>query len=154
MKFALLIISVIIAMMSVQDTDPISFTGVTENIKYTVNRQIAEARFVIKNNTKEELTVKAGHAFLVRGKSSEALEKVSMKAYYQNKTRKLEEFILRPRQQINVYFSFKPFTVYTGSNYSILAEVYVKDKKYKATTVFEIRKLEQNDRNSLKNSDK
>jgi len=141
-------------LISWQSSEPVSFNGVTEQIKYSVNRQISEARFVLKNNTKEEINVKAGHAYLIRGKSVEALEKVTMKAYYQNKTRKLEEFVLRPRQQLNVYFTFKPFTIYTGSTYSVSAEIYVKDNKYKATTVFEIRKLEQNDRNSLKNTDK
>jgi len=148
------LLNVVCFVQAQKDTSLLSFKGQKELIKYTVGRQIGEASFIIKNNSNKEITVKIGNAYLIRGKSSELLEKVSMKLYYKNKTRKLTEFVLRPKQQITIRISFKPFTIYTGTNYSVMAEIYVSDKKYMATTIFELRQLDKNDKNALKNTDK
>lgn len=148
------LLNVVCFVQAQKDTSLLSFKGQKELIKYTVGRQIGEASFIIKNNSNKEITVKIGNAYLIRGKSSELLEKVSMKLYYKNKTRKLTEFVLRPKQQITIRISFKPFTIYTGTNYSVTAEIYVSDKKYMATTIFELRQLDKNDKNALKNTDK
>jgi len=136
------------------DSSKVSFTGQHSRIKYTKNRQIKEASYTLKNNTNAEVTVKLGNVWLVRGKSEELLEKASFRYFQNNHTMKGNEIVLRPRQKMTVVCSFKPFTIYTGSIYTVRTEIYVGNEKYKAVSTFELYKLEKNDPNLLKNTDK
>lgn len=134
------------------DSAKVSFIGQHTRIKYTKNRQIKEIAYILKNNTPAELTVKLGNSYLVRGKSEELLEKVCFRYFQNNHIIRSNEITLRPNQKLTVYCTFKPFTIYTGSIYSIRTELYVGDEKYKAVSTIELYKLEKNDPNMLKNS--
>jgi hypothetical protein len=136
------------------DTSKIDFQGKDVTVKYIINRQIDEAPFFIQNNTKKAITVQLQGAFLVRGKYYDPLAKAKMSMYYRNKMRKLEEITIPPGRKVNFKLVFKPFIIYTGSTYTVLCQLLVDGQRIEASTPIRMYKLEHNDKNSLKNTEK
>ncbi|MBT3303649.1 MAG: hypothetical protein HOD63_13685 [Bacteroidetes bacterium] len=135
------------------DTSKIDFKGSVVRLKYTVNRQVSEAPFSIKNNTGKSITVELQGAFLVRGKHYDPLAKPKMSMYYRNKMRKLDEISIPPGRKVNFNLVFKPFTIYTGSTYTILCQLLVDGQRIDAASPISMFKLEQADKNKLKNTE-
>ena len=142
--------SITVGQETVKVADKISFEGEKVSITYTRNRKIDKAPFTIKNNSKETITVKFQAAFLVRGRHHDPLERAAFRIYTQGKWRVVDEVQLRQGQKISLNVTFKPFTVYTGSKYTVMAVVVAEGEKYTATTEFEINKLPPDDKNKYK----
>ncbi|MBL6962420.1 MAG: hypothetical protein ISR55_01225 [Bacteroidetes bacterium] len=135
------------------DTSKIIFKGKEIRIRYTHNRQIKEAPFFIENKTGRSVKVKLKGAYLVRGKHYDPLAKPKIRLYYHNKMRKIEELTIPPNGKFNFNLVFKSFTIYTGSTYTVMCVLLVNGRKMEAFTPMTMFKLEQTDKNKLKNTE-
>ena len=135
------------------DSIKFKFEGKEVRLKYTLNREISDAPFILENHTKKAVKIQLEGAYLVRGKHYDPLEKAKISLYYHNKMRKMDELTIPPGAKFNFNLVFKPFTIYTGSTYTIMCVLLVDGKKMEAFTPITMFKLEQEDKNKLKKTE-
>jgi len=150
----LLLSTSVYAQKESQENSKISFEGIHTNITYTNNRQIDKAAFTLKNKSKEEVTVKFQAAMLLRGKYQDPLERAAFRVFTKNRWMKVNELVLKPGQTVKLNVTFKPFTIYTGSKYAVMAIVVADGEKYTAVSEFEINKMQVDDKNKYKQGEK
>lgn len=132
------------------DSIKFKFEGKEIKLKYTLNREVDQAPFILENHTKKPVKIQLEGAYLVRGKHYDPLEKAKISLYYHNKMRKMDELTIPPGGKFNFNLVFKPFTIYTGSTYTVMCVLLVNGKKMEAYTPITMFKLEQEDKNKLK----
>jgi hypothetical protein len=125
----------------------ISFRGVNSKIAYVANRQLGDASFVIKNNTKQRLRVNFEGAVLLRGNTQEILMKSGFKAV---NNALADIIIINPKSELKIKVAFKPFVIYEGSPYKIKATISVDGQSYEAVSIFETFRQAVGDKNKYK----
>lgn len=133
-----------------KDSSLIIFTGETQKVQFENNRKINSAPFFIINNSDKEIKVIFKKATLLRGNSEDELEKARVSVHMQGQSRKCTEFTIKAKSKKNFSISFKGFTIYAGSQYTVKAYISIDGVDFEAISPLEIYKLKIQDKNKYK----
>lgn len=131
--------------------DDFTFSGKDRNVSYKTEREIGLASYTLQNNSKKEVKLKLVGAFLVRGKYADPLPGGKIRVFYKGKYRKQKFIVLKPGQKVEFEVAFKPFQIYTGSNYAVRTILQLPSgKRIKADAHFDLFKQNRVDKNRIK----
>jgi hypothetical protein len=125
----------------------IVFKGINTKIAYVPNRQLSDASFSIRNNTRQKVKITFEQAWLLRGNTQEILRNTGFKTYNGSVA---DVLIINPKTEQKIKIGFKPFVIYEGSVYTIKAEISVDGKEYDARSSFETFRQSYGDKNKYK----
>jgi hypothetical protein len=135
---------------SQNDTGKVYLKGTDMQVKYTKNRQISFIEVSFMNTSKTSKSVILDNAFLLRGTSEEPLKNAQFE-YYDRKTVKSSEMTIKPRSKAVVRVVFKPFMIFTGSQYAVKTVVSSESFHLNAVSRIDIMKLGKIDPNKYQN---
>ena len=117
------------ASQNMADTSKIKFKGKNQKVAYSSDRKIGEVEYEIQNLTDQDIRLKLVGAFLVRGKHADPLENGKISIFAKGKYRKQKFIELHPKQKVKFRVEFKPFQLYTGSDYTVRTILEVDGKR-------------------------
>lgn len=134
----------------VPDTNLVRFIGETQPVQYGNNRKIKSAPFKITNYSNSDLKVSLIKATLLRGNSEDNLDKTQIEVLLQGQMKKCSEFTIKANSSKNFNITFKGFTIYAGSQYTIKAVITIDGATFEAFSPLKIYKLRLQDKNKYK----
>lgn len=138
------------ALASKPDTSKIKFSGKDMKVAYSIGRQVNEVTYTLKNGTKQELKFLLVGAYLVRGKHFDPLDNSKILIFAKGRYRKQKFIELRPGQEVKFTVKFKPFTLYTGTDYTVRTMLQVEGIRITEDVLIKLYKQSLNDPNRLK----